>query len=187
MIQPETLWQDMNTTLRHFIAKRVGDELTTEDILQDVFLRIYANADTLKDAAKLESWMYQIARNAIVDFYRTQRDERELPESIAIEEADEDEIVRKLAPCIRSMIEDLPTKYREALLLTEYEGLSQRELAERLGISFSGAKSRVQRAREQLRASLLQCCHFEVDRLGKIIDYYPRPQCCANIAKRQVC
>jgi RNA polymerase sigma-70 factor, ECF subfamily len=187
MMHTEALWHDMNTTLRHFIAKRVTDEDTTEDILQDVFLRIHARADTLKDAAKLESWMYQIARNAIIDFYRSQKDEHDLPESIPAEEADEDEIVRKLAPCLRSMIEDLPEKYREALLLTEYEGLSQRELADRLGISFSGAKSRVQRAREQIKASLLQCCHFEVDRLGKIIDYYPHRNCCAKVSTNQAC
>ena len=78
------------------------------------------------------------------------------------------------------MVESLPADYREALILTEYEGLTQRALAERLGLSFSGAKSRVQRAREKLKAMLLDCCHFEFDRFGKIIDYQPNCACCTD-------
>jgi RNA polymerase sigma-70 factor (ECF subfamily) len=76
------------------------------------------------------------------------------------------------------MIAGLPEHYRQALLLTEYQGLTQEQLAERLGISLSGAKSRVQRAREKLRDMLLRCCHFEFDRRGRIVDYYQRCCCC---------
>ena len=65
-----------------------------------------------------------------------------------------------------------------ALVLTEFEGLTQVEMAEELGLSVSGAKSRVQRARAMLRDDLLECCHFEFDRLGHVIDYEPRPRCC---------
>ena len=78
------------------------------------------------------------------------------------------------------MVESLPDDYRQALLLTEYEGLTQRELAERLGLSVSGAKSRVQRAREKLKEMLLDCCHFEFDRLGRVIDYQPKYACFTN-------
>ena len=73
---------------------------------------------------------------------------------------------------------DLPEKYRQALMLTEFRGMKQTELAEQLGISLSGAKSRVQRGREMLRESLLDCCHFEFDRLGGMIAYTLRPDCC---------
>jgi RNA polymerase sigma-70 factor (ECF subfamily) len=52
--------------------------------------------------------------------------------------------------------------------------LSQQELARKAGIFLSGAKSRVQRAREKLRQLLLECCHFELDRQGRIIDYHKR-------------
>jgi RNA polymerase sigma-70 factor, ECF subfamily len=76
------------------------------------------------------------------------------------------------------MVRGLPELDRQALVLTEYQGLTQKELAERLGLSFSWAKSRVQRAREKLRQQLLDCCHFELDRRGHIIDYQPRCHCC---------
>jgi RNA polymerase sigma-70 factor (ECF subfamily) len=94
-------------------------------------------------------------------------------------EADED-IEARLAASLRSMIDCLPEEYREALILTEFEGITQQELAQRLGLSLSGAKSRVQRGRKMLREMLLACCHFEFDRLGKVIDYYPHCQCCAD-------
>jgi RNA polymerase sigma-70 factor (ECF subfamily) len=77
------------------------------------------------------------------------------------------------------MVDELPETYREALRLTEYEGLSQKELSERVGISFSGAKSRVQRARAKIKQQLLDCCHFELDHAGRIIDYQPHCACCA--------
>ena len=76
------------------------------------------------------------------------------------------------------MIEELPEKDREALKLTDIEGLTQRELADRLKISVSGAKSRVQRAREKLKEVLLECCHVEVDRLGRVVDWESKePDC----------
>jgi RNA polymerase sigma-70 factor (ECF subfamily) len=84
--------------------------------------------------------------------------------------------VARLAFSLRETAEELEEPYREALILTEYEGLTQAEYAARAGLSLSGAKSRVQRAREKLKQLLLDCCHFELDRRGGIIDFYPR--CC---------
>lgn len=71
-----------------------------------------------------------------------------------------------LAPSVRAFLACLPGKYRQALIMVEYQGLKQHEIAERLGISLSGAKSRVQRGREMIREALLDCCHFEFDRHG---------------------
>jgi len=76
------------------------------------------------------------------------------------------------------MVKSLPEQDRQALVLTEYQGLTQKEYGERLGLSFSGAKSRVQRAREKLKQMLLECCHFELDRRNHIIDYQPHCRCC---------
>lgn len=102
----------------------------------------------------------------------------QLPETLTWESAQDaaDEI--DLKPAVEQMLQSLPEPYREALRLTEYDGLTQAEAAERLGISLSGAKSRVQRAREKLRQMLLECCHLEFDRRGKIIECQPRCACC---------
>jgi RNA polymerase sigma-70 factor (ECF subfamily) len=129
----------------------------------------------------LTSWIYQITRNAIADYYRAQRPTAELAETLAVtEELVDDDAVRELSPCVAAMVEELPEAYREALRLTEYEGMSQKALSDRLGISFSGAKSRVQRARAKIKEQLLNCCHFQFDYAGRIIDYQSRCACCAS-------
>lgn len=178
----EKIWEEFHPRIKQFILKRIPDEHNAEDILQEVFLKIHARIDTLRDEEKLQSWMYQIARNVIADYYRQHKATVALSEALLLPEEPvvDDDVVKDLLPGVRTMVNSLPDEYRQALLLTEYEGLTQRELAERLGLSLSGAKSRVQRAREKLKAMLLDCCHFEFDRLGKIIDYQPRCACCTN-------
>jgi len=180
----ERVWEEFHTPLQQFIRRRVSDEATAEDVLQDVFLKIHQHLEALKDVRKLEGWIYQITRNAIIDAYRGSRPTTTLEAAEVLdlpdlpEELPDDDVVSELLPCVRAMVRNLPELDRQALVLTEYQGLTQRELAERLGLSFSGAKSRVQRAREKLRQQLLECCHFELDRRGHIIDYQPRCQSC---------
>lgn len=177
----EHAWYALHEPLRAFLCKRLRSEEAVEDLLQDVFLRIHTHADTLRAEEKLESWIYQIARNLLTDYYRRQKPVLSLEETdqeTLLEEMPEEDVQAELAPSVAAMVNALPEPYREALYLTEYQGLSQRDLATRLGLSFSGAKSRVQRAREKLKQLLLDCCHFEFDRLGRIIDYQSRCACC---------
>ena len=185
MTTTEHVWEAFHVPLQQFIRRRISDEAIAEDVLQDVFLRIHQHVETLRDVKKLESWMYQIARNAIIDYYRSTRPTTTLdvPEALQLaEELPDEDVISELFPCVRAMVTSLPAQDRQALILTEYQGLTQKELAERLGLSFSGAKSRVQRARAKLKQQLLDCCHFELDRWGHVIDYQPRCACCSASA-----
>src|SRR5262245_51031623 len=180
-IASEQLWETFSRPLHQFIQRRVRDPHSAEDILQDVFLKIHTHIETLRTQERLTSWLYQITRNAIADYYRAQRPTAELAETLAVtDERAIDDAVRELIPCVAAMVDGLPDVYREALRLTQYQGLSQKALSERLGISFSGAKSRVQHARAKIREQLLDCCHFQFDYAGRIIDYQPRRACCAS-------
>jgi RNA polymerase sigma-70 factor (ECF subfamily) len=180
----ESVWNQFSDRLHSFIRSRVPDEATAEDLLQEVFLRIHARMGTLRDMGKFESWIYQVTRNAIIDYYRTERPADELPETLgSYEDEHEDDLVDRLAADVREMADALPERYREAFMLTAYEGLSQKELAQRLGISYSGAKSRVQRARQMIRDMLMTCCHFEFDRRGMVIDYHQPHCCCCALAQ----
>lgn len=170
----ETIWNGFSAKLGQFIAARVADPDTAEDILQNVFLKIQSRLDQLQDPAKLQGWLYLVARNAIIDHHRTRKETTEVPESLPAEPLAYDPEIAELKAAFRRMIQTLPEPYRDALVLTEFEGLTQKEMAERLGISLSGAKSRVQRGREQLKQMLLERCEFEFDRLGRIIDCRPR-------------
>ena len=184
-VTTEHVWEAFHTPLQQFIRRRVSDEATAEDVLQDVFLKIHLHGEALKDVKKLESWIYQITRNAIIDSYRGSRPTTTLEAAEVLdlpEELPDDDVVSELLPCVRAMVRSLPELDRQALVLTEYQGLTQKELSERLGLSFSGAKSRVQRAREKLKQQLLECCHFELDRRGHIIDYQPRCHSCETAA-----
>lgn len=80
-------------------------------------------------------------------------------------------VTTEIAVCLKAMIENLPEKYKKAILLTEFHNITQKELAAKMLISISGAKFRVQRGRKMLKNMLLSCCYFGFDRLGNVIDY----------------
>ena len=176
----ETLYKNMHDRLCLFICSRMGYEAEAEDILQDVFLRIHTHLDTVREMDKLESWVYQVARNSIIDYYRSRRRFVELQDQPVEEEKPEEEPDLNMALYIRDLVEALPEPYHQAIILTEYEGLSQKDMAERLGISISGAKSRMQRARQKIKEMMLQCCHYEFDMRGAILDYRERCCCCCD-------
>ena len=162
-----------------FILKRVRDKETAEDIVQEVLLKAYAKQETLNNPTKLQPWLYQITRNVIVDFYRSEKCTEALPDEPLGESMNEDDISaqRELTCCITPLLDQLPDTYSHALRLTELEGATQREVASRLGLSLSGAKSRVQRGRVMLREALLKCCRVELDRRGGIMEYEARGRC----------
>jgi RNA polymerase sigma-70 factor (ECF subfamily) len=139
-----------------------------------VFVKIASRSASLNDPGKLQGWIFLVARNAVIDHYRTRKVTVEVPETLPDDRGAEGAEIEQLKAAFRRMIDALPEAYREAIRLTEFEGLTQKELANHLGISLSGAKSRVQRGREQLRQSLNDCCRFEFDRRGGVIDCTPR-------------
>jgi RNA polymerase sigma-70 factor (ECF subfamily) len=136
----ELLWDQYSQRLLAFIRRRVGDEIEAEDILQEVFVRVHRHLCCQTQWNKPDGWFYQIARNLIIDHYRRQREMVEIPEGLIAEPDSEEDSEAVLALSLKDMIDTLPEHYRQALILTEYQGLSQKQLAESLGISLSGAK-----------------------------------------------
>ena len=164
--------------LKGFVLKRVMDKEVADDILQQLYLKLYKNCEQLQEVHNLKAWLYQITRNTVHDFFRESsrrqpRDaEAELPEEELPEQA-RHEVEALVAPLINL----LPPEYAEPLRLSELEGISQKEIAERLGISYSGAKSRVQRGREKLKALFLECCHLEFSHNGQVISAQVKESC----------
>ncbi len=179
----EVVWSRFNGQLKKFIQRRVSDRDSADDIFQDVFVKIHSRIDTLKDDARIHGWVYRIARNAIVDHYRKRKIEFTAPDDLPEAEASaRNEPHEQLASEMREMVAELPEPYREALILTEFQGFTRKEMAGKLGLSVPGAKARVRRGRRMLRDMLLDCCHFEFDRYHTVIDYYPR--CCPCCSPR---
>jgi RNA polymerase sigma-70 factor (ECF subfamily) len=187
----EAIWRDFHDGLLGFIERRVRSREIAEDILQDVMLRIHRQADGIERAEAVGAWVHAIARNAIADHYRSAQVRREVatgrdidPELAGESEAEAADARGELAACVAPLLTRLPPRYREALNLTEVEGLTQAEAARRLEISVSGAKARVQRGRAQLRELLLDCCQVELDRRGGITQYQPRSGSCERCRTR---
>lgn len=168
------LWRDLHGRVEAFVRRRLPGDTDPEDVVQDVFLRLHAG---LADGriADPEAFVYKIARNAVIDAYRRKRPEASDEEPLAEEPIEA--AAETLAGCVNPFVERLPEPYREALRLTDLGGLSQADAAQRLGISPSGMRTRVQRGRKQLRDLFDACCQFELDRRGGIVSYEPRCGC----------
>jgi RNA polymerase sigma-70 factor, ECF subfamily len=173
-VNTECIWHELSHNLRRFINKRVANEYDAEDILQNVFIKIHENSVYLNDGTKLQTWVFRITNNAIIDYYRSTKsgmDYTTLADIASDEIQLNDDVKAEAAACIKTILQHLPDKYREAIILAELTHLPQKDVAAALGLSLSGAKSRVQRARKKLKEMLLGCCQFEFDRRGGVIDY----------------
>jgi RNA polymerase sigma-70 factor (ECF subfamily) len=167
---------ELRGDLRKFVARRIENQADVDDVLQEVLLKIHRSASSLQDGNNLFAWVYTIARNAIVDHYRKRRPTISLDQALAAsgepaEDAAPPDALGEIADCLRPFLHHLPEKYRDPLILTDLEGMSQADLAVKLGLSLSGAKSRVQRAREHLKTMLLECCRIEFNAAGRVVGY----------------
>lgn len=168
--QTLNIWNEMNERLFNFVNQKVKNSDVSKDIVQDVFIKVFSKIDSLKNKDKLTSWIFQITRNEIIDFFRKQRF-HESTENIKEIEFENENQTEEFSHCVLPMIDALPDKYREAVLLSEIKNISQKELAVKLDISYSGAKSRVQRGREMLKGLLEKCCTISTDVYGDVVDY----------------
>ena len=186
--QTKEIWSQMHQRLLSYIRGRVSTPHDADDLLQDVFVRIHANLDDVKDTENVTAWVYQITRNVITDYYRQRAKAAGAIKTLAEEETGparlsddrdcqtepESEPSTVMAGCMEPLMKNLPEPYRRAVTLTELDGLTQKDAAERLGLSISGMKSRVGRGRSKLKELLLGCCNVELDSRGAVVDYEQR-------------
>lgn len=166
------IWIDLNEELYKFILGKIKDEQTSKDIHQEVFLKVQTKIHQLKHTSKLTSWVYQITRNAIMDYFRKVKNKNISINDFDIAETDTDNFeYSNLTNCINQKIENLSSQHKEAIILTSFKNYSQKELAQHFKISYSGTKSRVQKAKDILKERILDCPNVESDRTGKLLDF----------------
>ncbi len=172
--------RELLARLRPFVARRMSEPADVDDVMQEVFLRVQRGLSALREDERFGPWVYRVARSAIADHRRARArhafapSEGPEPRVEPFEHEDDGAVERDLAMYVAPFIAMMPSPYREALTLTELEGLTQREAAEMLGVSVSGMKSRVQRGRDRLRKLLEDCCEIALDSRGRIIACEPR-------------
>ncbi|MEL6344464.1 MAG: sigma-70 family RNA polymerase sigma factor [Myxococcota bacterium] len=172
------LWTRLSAELRGWLLRQLGDPNLADDLLQETFLRVHQHADALAQVEQIRPWLYRIARNVVIDHHRRRRPTEALPETLSVPpDFVEDAPAALIASWLPLLINALPEEYREALRLVELGGISQRQAAEILSLSPSGARTRVQRGRKLLKQRLLDCC--EIVRDGSdFIDYQIRDDPC---------
>ncbi len=170
----ETIWMEHYKELERFIFSRLKDTDITNDVLQDVFLKLHGKIDTLKNEEKIKPWLYRVTRNTIADHFREQKFSANTDTMASESEINANE---RFAGCVQPHINKLPDIYKEALIKTEFQNYSQLQLAEELNISYSGAKSRVQRAKELLKGYFKQCCNISNDKYGNILNFDVKKDC----------
>lgn len=153
--------------IKSYVLSKVRDRQDAEDIVQDVFVKAQLQLHTLRDSDKAMGWMYRITHNVIIDYYRLKKKEQS---GFLIDSPEDRHIFNEcVEQCLTALSETLPAPYREALILSDKENVPQLELAERWGISYSGAKSRVQRARQMLKEKMENLYDIKTDGYGNVI------------------
>lgn len=181
------VWQQFRDELAAFIRRRVPQAADADDILQKTFLSLHRHLQQSPPPDNLRAWLHQVARNAITDSLRARQATAQsldaLPQEPPDEEPDDAPITDRLTRCLTNLVQTLPAEYRDALTWTDLEGQTQSDAAARAGLSLSGMKSRVQRARDHLRQAILDCCSLELDHQRQPIDMTcRRPDTCDDCA-----
>ena len=174
----ESIWQEYSTSLRGFLYSRVSNDADVEDLLQEVLIKTHQNLDTVKSSEKIKPWLFQITNNTINDFYRKKGRSKDIS-AADLWYADDDVVVEQaLAQCVEPFIRALPKKSADLLLAIDIEGQSQKDYAEKAGISYSTIKSQVQRGRAKLRTLFDDCCSLTLDKHGNVVEFQAKSGGC---------
>lgn len=175
------IYTEFHRSLLTYVRSKIKSKEDAEDILQNVFTRIAANADSWSDKERVQNWLFIITKNAVIDYYRVNGKKRniELNEDIAGQLLEEEttDSTKGLDHCVAAMINLLPEEYRDIVEDAELHGIKQKDLAEKYNMAYPSMRSRVQRGRERLRQLFFNCCHIETDNHGNVLQAYGRPDC----------
>lgn len=173
-------WESLIGKLYIFLLKNIKDRYVAEDILHDALLKILEKRQFYKYKENYNGWAFSITKNILVDYYRKSKKDADL-ENIE-KKLDEKEVepntYENLIPALKEFIENLPERYSKPLVMSDIEGIKQELIAQKLGLSVSGAKSRIQRARKMLKEYFLKCSEYKYDNRGKIMEFYPKSPSC---------
>ena len=168
-------WSAHESELRGYLRHRLGDVHDADELLQDIFLKALRQGRRFCAVENARAWLFQVTRNALTDRLRSNREHLPLPEDMPAPVADTMPQVDDLSQCLPRVLAELSDADRLALTLCDIEGQPQQVLADRLGLSLPGAKSRLQRARVRLRQRLVEACQVRFDEAGTVCCFSPRP------------
>ncbi len=171
----EEIYEKYHPKIARYLSRLTGQH-DTEDLTQEVFDKINRGLGGFQGKSKLSTWIYRVATHTAIDRSRSAAS-KHAKEHVAIEDgaghapqsvADEhrppstDQLViqKEMSDCINEYIDALSPDYKTVIVLSELEGLSNKEIAQILGISLDNVKIRLHRARAKLKAALNDACDF---------------------------
>lgn len=170
---------DNYNLLKRYLISKTGNSDLSEDIAQEVMVKLTSayNKNTFLHNPK--GWLFEIARNCLADHYRRSFPEEKY-ESIDFQSTITDELVEVSNTAVDflvPMIKLLPATYSEPLFMSDIENIPLKIIGEKLGISLSSTKMRVQRARKMLLNLFHECCEIEYTKSGKFSHCTIRDNC----------
>ncbi|HEY0679665.1 MAG TPA: sigma-70 family RNA polymerase sigma factor [Chitinophagaceae bacterium] len=176
-----SIYTQFHDVLLGFVKSKVNNHHDAEDIVHNVFVKVAMGVGDLNRHEKLQSWIYAVARNAIIDHYRSNSGNKKfaLEDDASDKFSDEEYIdtTKGLDCCLIDFVNQLPEEYRDIIIDVEMKGIKQKDLAEKYGLAYPSIRSRVQRGRERLKNILLDCCKIQWDNRGNILDVQSKPAC----------
>jgi len=144
--------------LSHYAFRMLGNSKDTEDIVQETLLRLWTHADSWKPGkAGVSTWLHRIAHNLCIDYLRKDKSSVHTELSDELDSGDRPEQAperEQRLETLREALNTLPERQRSAIILSHYQGLSNREIAEVMDISVDALESILARARRGLKAQL---------------------------------
>lgn len=174
----DEVWSAYRARLKSVLHARVSNPADVDDLLQDISLKILKGLGDLDDPSRIGSWLFQIANRTVIDHYRGQaRSEAPHPDDLWHVQ-DNPPARRNLERCVAPFIAALPDESARLLQAIDIDGQSQKRMAEREGVPYSTLKSRVGKARKELRAVFENCCDFSFDARGGIAGFRSKTDLC---------
>ncbi len=168
-------WSACAAELLGYLRHRVKHIEDAEEVRQEVFIKAMRQGPQFCRIDNPRAWLFQVARNTLADRLRVAREHLSLPDDLVAPQGDEPSPVDDLSQCLPRVLSELSATDRQAIRFCDIAGGSQQELADLLGLSLSGAKSRLQRARQHLREKMESGCQVRYDEAGTVCSFTPRP------------
>lgn len=165
-METKLIWNQFSDALKKFILSKVKEKNIAEDILQEVFIKIHLKKHLLQQETKLKPWLFSIANNAILDYFR--KNKSNISKNIFDLKEEQEEDTHSAKDCLLPLILNLPKTYKEVLLLSEIKGLKQKEVAQQLNLSLAATKSRILRGKEALKKGFIACCDYTLTKEGHL-------------------